>query len=178
MLRQPRTQPRDLERINIPIKGVGNERGVQRAYDLLSRCYALTNDPGLEDRIRILGGRLGDYYLDRAKFYLARPEGTGANVGWAYLEKALFYNRGDAGPVRDKMTLAGPVHQLRSRLSIRVTFRDRTSRRDAVDFAGELTDSLVGGLDSFGPNIKVVRPNEETKVQPNFIWWGTCCNMQ
>lgn len=163
---------RDLERINIPIKGVGNERGVQRAYDLLSRCYALTNDSGLEDRIRILGGRLGDYYLERAKFYLARPEGTGANVGWAYLDKALFYNRGDAGPVRDEMTLAGPVHQLRSRLSIRVTFRDRTSRRDAVDFAGQLTDSLVGGLDSFGPNIKVVRPNEETKVQPNFLLVG------
>ena len=163
---------RDLERINIPIKGVGNERGIQRAYDLLSRCDALTKDPGLEDRIRILGGRLGDYYLERAKFYLARPEGTGANVGWAYLEKALLYNRGDAGPVRDEMTLAGPVHQLRSRLSIRVTFRDRTSRRDAVDFAGELTDSLVGGLDSFGPNIKVVRPNEETKVQPNFLLVG------
>ncbi len=37
-----------------------------------------------------------------------------------------------------------------------------------LDFARQLTDSLAGGLDSFGPNIKVVRPNEETKVQPNF----------
>jgi hypothetical protein len=163
---------KDLERINVPIKGVGNEREVQLAYGLLSRCYALTNDPNMEDRMRILGDRLGDYYLDRAKYYLARPEGTGANVGWAYLEEALAYNRTDAGTVRDEMTLAGPVHQLRSRLSIRVSFRDRTSRRDAVDFAGQLTDSLAGGLDSFGPNIKVVRPHEETKVQPNFLLVG------
>jgi hypothetical protein len=159
---------RELDRLNNPIKGVGNERGVQLAYDLLSRCYTLTNDPSMEDRMRALGDRLGDYYLQQAKYFLARPEGTGANVGWAYLQEALAYNRTDASAVRDEMTLAGPVHQLRSRLSIRVAFRDRTSRRDAVDFAGQLTDSLVGGLDSFGPNIKVVRPNEETKVQPNF----------
>jgi hypothetical protein len=159
---------KDLERINTPIKGVANEQGIQRAYDLLNRCHALTNDPGLEDRMELLGGRLSDYYLSQAKHFLDRPDGTGANVGWAYLQQALQYNRADAGAIRDEITLAGPIHQLRSRLSIRVTFRDRTSRRDAVDFAGQLTDSLVGGLDSFGPNIKVVRPNEETKVQPNF----------
>jgi hypothetical protein len=163
---------KELERINIPIKGVGNERGVQRAYELLSRCYALTKDSGMEDRIGVLGGRLGDYYLDRAKYYLGRPEGTGANVGWAYLEEALAYNSTDAAAVRDERTLANPVHQLRSRLSIKVTFRDRTSRQNAVDFIGQLTDSLVGGLDSFGPNIKGVRPNEETRVQPNFLLVG------
>jgi hypothetical protein len=161
-------EARELQRINIPIKGVGNERMVQRAYELLSRCYALTNDPNMEDQMQVLGGRLGDYYLQQAKFFLARPEGTGANVGWAYLDEALAYNRTEAGPVRDEMTLAAPVHQLRSRLSIGVTFRDRTSRHDAVDFAGQLTDSLAGGLDSFSPNIKVVRPHDETKVQPNF----------
>ena len=163
---------RELDRLNNPIKGVGNERGAQLAYDLLSRCYTLTNDPNMEDRMRALGDRLGDYYLLQAKYYLGRPEGTGANVGWTYLQEALAYNRSDASAVRDEMTLAGPVHQLRSRLSIRVTFRDRTSRGDAVDFAGQLTDSLVGGLDSFGPNIKVVRPLEETKVQPNFLLVG------
>ena len=54
---------RELERINSPIKGVANERGVQRAYELLSRCYALTSDPNMEDRMQVLGGRLGDYYF-------------------------------------------------------------------------------------------------------------------
>ena len=78
--------------------------GIQRAYDLLSRCHALTNDPAIEDRMEILGGRLGDYYLARAKHYLDRPDGTGANVGWAYLEEALAYNRADAGAIRDEMT--------------------------------------------------------------------------
>jgi tetratricopeptide (TPR) repeat protein len=163
---------RELDRLNNPIKGVGNERGAQLAYDLLNRCYTLTNDPNMEDRMRALGDRLGDYYLERARYYLGRPDGTGANVGWAYLDEALAYNPTDAAAVRDERTLAGPVHQLRSRLSIRVTFRDRTSRGDAVDFAGQLTDSLVGGLDSFGPNIKVVRPKEDTKVQPNFLLLG------
>ena len=66
------------------------------------------------------------------------------------------------------MTVANPAHQLRSKLSLRVTFRDRTSRREAVDFAAQLTDSLAAGLESSGLNIKVVRPNDETKVQPNF----------
>jgi tetratricopeptide (TPR) repeat protein len=163
---------RELDRLNNPIKGVGNERGVQVAYDLLSRCYTLTNDPNMEDRMRALGDRLGDYYLQRAKYYLARPEGTGANVGWAYLQEALLYNHTDAAVVRDEMTVAAPIHQLRSRLSLRVTFGDQTSGRDAVNFSRQLVDSLVGGLDSSGPNIKVVRPTEETKVQPNFLLVG------
>jgi hypothetical protein len=159
---------KDLERINTPIKGVANEAQIQRAYDLLSRCHALTNDPGIEDRMAILGGRLSDYYLAQAKHYLDRPDGTGANVGWVYLEEALVYNRADAGAIHDAMTVANPAHQLRSKLSLRVTFRDRTSRREAVDFAAQLTDSLAAGLESSGLNIKVVRPNEEPKVQPNF----------
>jgi hypothetical protein len=163
---------KDLERINTPIKGVANEQGMQRAYDLLSRCHALTNDPGIEDRIAILGGRLSEYYLAQAKHYLDRPDGTGANVGWAYLREALDYNRTDAGTIRDAMTLAAPAHQLRSNLSLRVTFRDGTSRRSAIDFADQLTDSLAAGLESSALNIKVVRPKEETKVQPNFFLVG------
>jgi hypothetical protein len=163
---------KDLERIDMPIKGPGNEAGIQQAYGLLSRCHALTNDPGIEDRMLILGGRLSDYYLSQAKHYLDRPDGTGANVGWAYLEEALLYNRADPGAIHDAMTLANPAHQLRSRLSLRVTFRDRTSRREAVDFAPQLTDSLAAGLESAGLNIKVVRPLEETKVQPSFFLVG------
>jgi len=159
---------KDLERINTPIKGVANEIEIQHAYDLLSRCHGLTNDPGIEDRMMVLGSRLSDYYMAQAKHYLDRPDGTGANVGWAYLQEALDYNRSDAGAIRDAITLATPAHQLRSRLSFRVTFRDRTSRQEAIDFATQLTESLAAGLESSGLNIKVVGRNEETKVQPNF----------
>ncbi len=45
----------DLQRTHTPIKGLADEIGIQRAYDLLGRCYALTNDPSLEDRMMILG---------------------------------------------------------------------------------------------------------------------------
>ncbi len=120
----------------------------------------------------IMGGRLSDYYLAQAKHYLDRPDGTGANVGWAYLDEALAYNSGDAGAIRDAKTLATPAHQLRSRLSLRIKFFDRTSRREAVAFAEQLTDSLAAGLESSGLNIKVVRPTEEAKVQPNFSLVG------
>ena len=163
---------KDLERINTPIRGVANEGQIQTAYNLLNRCHALTNDPGIEDRMSILGGRLSDYYLAQAKHYLDRPDGTGANVGWAYLDEALTYNSADAGAIRDAKTLAAPAHQLRSRLSLRIKFFDRTSRREAVAFAEQLTDSLAAGLESSGLNLKVVRPTEEAKVQPNFSLVG------
>jgi hypothetical protein len=165
-------QARELERINFPIQGVANEAAFQRAYDLLSRCHALTNDPGIEDRMTVVGGRLSDYYMVRAKHYLDRPDGTGVNVGWAYLEEAKQYNHLDINSVQDAMTSAMPAHQLRSRLSLRVTFRDQTSRRDAGVFASQLTDFLAAGLESSGLKMKVVRPSEEARVQPNFFLVG------
>jgi len=163
---------KDLQRTHSPIKGLTDEIGVQRAYDLLGRCYALTNDPSLQDRMTVLGGILSAYYLTQAKHYLDRPDGTGVNVGWTYLAQALQYKGADAGAVRDEMTRANAAHQLRSKLSIRVTFRDQTSRREAVDFAEQLTDSLATGLESSSLNIKVVRPNEVTVIQPNFTLVG------
>jgi hypothetical protein len=47
---------RDLQRTHSPIKGLTDEIGVQRAYDLLVRCYALTNDPSLQDRMTSWAG--------------------------------------------------------------------------------------------------------------------------
>jgi hypothetical protein len=163
---------RDLQRIHTPIKGLTDETGVQRAYDLLSRCYALTNDLGLQDRMTALGEVLSSYYLAQAKYYLDRPDGTGANVGWMYLSEALQYKGSTADAVRDEITRATPIHLLRSKLSISVRFRDQTSRRDAVDFAQQLTDSLATGLESSNLNISVFRPNDTTAVHPNFALVG------
>jgi hypothetical protein len=111
---------------------------------------------------------LSAHYLLRATQYLDRPDGSGVNVGWVYLEEALKYRASNTGTVQDQMTRARDAHQLKSRLSIRVQFRDTTSHRDAVDFAIQLTDSLAAGLDSSGLNVKVIRPNETTPVKPNF----------
>jgi hypothetical protein len=162
----------NLQRTHTPIKGLTDEIGVQRAYDLLNRSYTLTSDPGLQDRITVLGGVLSAYYLQQAKHYLDRPDGTGANVGWTYLSEALQYKGSSAEVVRDEMTRANAAHQLRSKLSIRVTFRDQTSRSEAIAFAEQLTDALATGLESSSLNIKVVRPNEVTAIQPNFSLVG------
>ena len=70
----------DLQRTHSPIKGLSDEIGVQRAYDLVGRCYALTNDPSLQDRLTVLGQILSAYYLAQAKHYLDRPDGTGVGV--------------------------------------------------------------------------------------------------
>jgi hypothetical protein len=162
----------DLQRTHSPIKGLSDEIGVQRAYDLVGRCYALTNDPSLQDRLTVLGQILSAYYLAQAKHYLDRPDGTGANVGWTYLAEALKYKGADADAVRDEMTRANAIHLLRSKLSISVRFRDQTSRREAVDFAQQLTDSLATGLESSNLNISVFRPNDTPAVHPNFALVG------
>jgi hypothetical protein len=162
-----------LQKAHEPINGIGDESGIRAAYGYLQRCFQITSDPALQDRITILGEDLSTYYLQQGKHYAEKPDGTGVNVGWTYLSEALQYKSPtDLGAIHDEMTTARPAHLLKSRLSVKVEFRDQTSRRDAVDFAQQLTDSLATGLESAGPNVKVVRPQETTAVQPNFQMVG------
>ena len=158
-----------LQKAHEPINGLSDEVGIQTAYGYLQRCYGIANDPALQDRISILGEDLSTYYLQQGKKYAERPDGTGVNVGWIYLSEALQYKSQDnLGPIHDEMTTARAAHLLKSRLSVKVVFRDQTSRRDAVDFASQLTDSLATGLESSGLDVKVLRPQDTTPVQPNF----------
>ncbi len=161
-------QAKQLQRAHTPITALQDEIAVQHAYVLLQQCYALTNDPALQDQSTALAENLSTYYLKQATQYLDRPDGSGVNVGWAYLEEAIPFHASNIGAVRDQMTRARDAHQLKSRLSTQVLFRDTTSRREAVDFAIQLTDSLATGLESSGLNIKVIRPNETSSVKPNF----------
>jgi hypothetical protein len=164
---------RDLQRTHTPLRGLADEIGNQRAYNLLSRSYALTSDPSLQDRISIVAENLSAYYLTQAKHYLDRPDGTGANVGWNYLVEALQYKASNMGDVRAEMTRAMAAHQLKSKLSIKVLFRDQTSRSEATDFVEQLTDSLATGLETSSLDIvKVVRPKETPAVPPNFFLIG------
>ena len=80
-----------LQKAHEPINGIGDEIGIQTAYGYLQRCYRLTNDPTLQDRISILGEELSTYYLQQGKKYAEKPDGTGVNVGWTYLAEALQY---------------------------------------------------------------------------------------
>jgi hypothetical protein len=162
-----------LQKAHEPINAIVDEVGIQRAYGYLQRCYLLTNDPTLQDRILILGDELSAYYLQQAKKYVEKPDGTGVNVGWTYLTEALQYKaQSSAGAVHDEMTTARPAYLLKSRLSVRVNFRDQTSRRDAVDFQHQLTDALANGLESSGLVVKVIREQDTTQVQPNFQMVG------
>ena len=158
-----------LQKAHEPINGLSDEVGIQTAYGYLQRCYGIANDPTLQDRIAILGEDLSTYYLQQGKKYAEKPDGTGVNVGWTYLSEALQYKSQDnLGAIHDEMTTARAAHLLKSRLSVRVVFRDQTSRRDAVDFAAQLTDALATGLESSGLDVKVIRPQDATPVQPNF----------
>jgi hypothetical protein len=60
------------------------------------------------------------------------------------------------------------VHNLRSTLSIKVAFRDQTSRRDSSGFADQLSDSIATGLETTGLPVKVKRASDATPVDPNF----------
>jgi hypothetical protein len=162
-----------LQKAHEPINGIGDESGIRLAYGYLQRCFQITSDPSLQDRIALLGEDLSTYDLAQGKHYAEKPDGTGVNVGWVYLAEALQYkSQADSSAIHDEMTTARNAHLLKSRLSVKVDFRDQTSRRDAVDFAQQLTDSLATGLESAHLGVKVVRPQETTAVQPNFQMVG------
>jgi hypothetical protein len=57
---------------------------------------------------------------------------------------------------------------MRSTLSIRVEFRDQTSRRDSSGFAEQLADSIATGLETSGLQVKVIRPNDTSTLDANF----------
>lgn len=162
-------EAKSLQKAHEPITDISDEIGILKAYGDLQRCYRLTNDPALQDRMGVLGDDLSGYYLQQGKRFVAKPDGSGINVGWAYLTEALQYNSPtNAGPVRDLMTTAMSAHRLKSRLSIRVDFRDQTSRRDAPAFSNQLSDALATGLEASGLMVTVIRPGDATTVQPNF----------
>ena len=152
-----------------PINGISDEQGIQRAYRYLQRCYQITNDPSLEDRIAILGEDLSNYYLQQGKRYAEKPDGSGVNIGWTYLSEALQYKSPtNLGLINDERTTVRGSHLLKSRLSVKVEFRDQTSRRESADFASQLTDAMATGLESSGTGVKAVLPQDKTAVQPNF----------
>jgi hypothetical protein len=161
-------QAKSEQSAHLPINGLADERGILAAFEYLQRCFKLTGDPSLRDSISVLGDDLSGYYLQQGKRYSEKPDGTGANVGWAYLAEALQYRSAiNSSPAHDEQTRALPAHLLKEKLSVKVAFRDGTSRREGGQFADQLTDALASGLESSGYQVKIVR-NETTAVHPNF----------
>jgi hypothetical protein len=157
-----------LQTAHTPIRGRADEVGVLRAYDLLQNAYALSeDDKNLKLRLDLISQTISDYYLQEAKRYLQKPLGSGAGLGWLYLEQSQLFgpNRDD---VRDERTKNSTVYQMRSKLSIRVVFRDQTSRRDSAGFADQMSQAIATGVETSGLPVKVVLASDNSSVEANF----------
>jgi hypothetical protein len=163
----------ELQRTYTSIKNVSDERGVQTAYNLYSNCYAITENPNLKEHIRSLGDDLSDYYLTQAKHFVGLSSGTGVNVGWYYMLKALQLTPSNVSDIHAEMNAAKAAHDVRSRLSISASFSDQTLTTEGANFAERLTNFLATGLENHSSDtVKVVRPNESPGAPPNFALIG------
>ncbi len=157
-----------LKDAHTPIQGRADEIGVLKAYDYLRRVSSLQpDDPDLKLRLDLIAQTLSDYYFAQAKRYLDKPLGSGVGLAWLYLDEAQQYksNRDD---IRDERTKNSAIHNVRSTLSIRVTFRDQTSRRDSAGFADQLSDAIATGLETTTLPVRIIRAADATPVEPNF----------
>jgi hypothetical protein len=161
-------QAKSLHQAHSPIRGLADEVGVERAYDYLRKAYQLSDNESYKDKMDLDGNELSVYLLEQAKHYLGKPGGSGTELGWNYLEEARQYKASNLDAVRDAIVAASPAHAMRSKLSIRVQFRDQTSQRDSQGVAGQLENAIITGLESSGVPVKVVRVGENTAVEPDF----------
>ena len=157
-----------LHQAHSPIRGLADEVAIEKAYQFLQKAYDLSENEAYKDKRDLDGNELSAYLLDQAKHYLAKPGGSGTELGWSCLEKARQYKASNLDAVRDALVAAAPAHAMRSKLSIRVQFRDQTSQRDSQGVAGQLENAIITGLESSGVPVKVVRTGETTAVEPDF----------
>jgi hypothetical protein len=162
-------EARILQAAHTPIHGRNDEVEAEHAYDLLERAYSAGGEENknLKLRLDLLAETIGDHYLEVARRYVGKPLGSGVGLAWLYLDLAQHYksNRDD---VRDERTKSTALHQMRSKLSVRVVFRDQTSRRDSAGFAEQLSDAIATGLETSSLPVRVVRSNDTTNAEPNF----------
>src|ERR1035438_8347189 len=161
-------EAKKLKDAHIPIQGRMDEIGVQKAYNYLQRaCTLRPDDQDLKLRLDLISQTLSDYYVGQAKKYLEKPLGSGVGIAWLYLNEAQQYksNRDD---VRDERTKNTAIHNVRSTLSIKVVFRDQTSRRDSAGFADQLSDAIATRLETTNLPVRIVRASDTTPVDPNF----------
>jgi hypothetical protein len=165
-------EAKKLKDAHVPIQGRTDEIGVQKAYNYLQAASTLRpDDQDLKLRLELLAQTLSDYYVVQAKQFLDKPLGSGVGLAWLYLDEAQQYqsNRGD---VRDERTKYTAIHNVRSTLSIKVVFRDQTSRRDSAGFADQLQDAIATGLETTDLPVRIIRASDATPVDPNFTLIG------
>jgi hypothetical protein len=169
---------KDIAKAYPTVQGIGDERAVESAYAFLQRASDLTEDEAqkqaFQTRMQNLGDELSAWFLDRAKHSLLKPLGSGTELGWAYLKEAEAYKAANLEAVRDQMKMAEPAHEMHSKLSIRVQFRDQTSQRQSEGFANQMESAIAAGLDTSGMPVKVVRSGDTLRqdVDPDFLIAG------
>ncbi|HEY1897676.1 MAG TPA: hypothetical protein VGG62_15455 [Terracidiphilus sp.] len=169
---------KDIAKAYPSVQGIGDEKAVESAYAYLQRASELTEDETqkqeFQTRMQNLGDELSVWFLDRAKHSLLRPLGSGTELGWSYLKEAEAYKAANLEAVRDQMKMADPAHEMHSKLSIRVQFRDQTSQRQSEGFANQMESAIAAGLDTSGMPVKVVRSGDTLRqdVDPDFLIAG------
>ena len=159
---------KDQQTEHLPIRGLSDEIGIERAYAWLNRVHELTKDDSYSNTIGTLGDNLSAYFVDQAKRYLDKPSGSGTELGWTYLEEALYYKPSNQD-AHDAKVAATPAHAMHSKISIRVQFRDQTSLRENTGFIHQLEDAIITGLEASRLQVKAVRIGETTGgVEPDF----------
>jgi hypothetical protein len=159
-----------LQDIHLPIRGRADEEAIRQAYELLQHTASISNDPAIKLKLDLLSDKISAYYLEQARRYLQKPAGSGAGLGWLYLQEAQRYEP-NLDAVRDEMARYQSVYQLHGRLSIGVVVRDQTSRREGQGFADQLGDAIATGLESSSQPVKVIRRYTEdgNAIQPDFV---------
>jgi len=161
-------EAKGLRQAHDPIHGLADEQGIENAYRLLQNAYALSQNESYRDRMNRFGNELSAYLLEQAKHYLGKPGGSGTELGWTYLTEAEGYKAENLDAVRDTMESAKTAHSMRSKLSIRVQFRDQTSQRESAGFADQLENAIATGLQNASVPVKVIAYGDKTVVEPDF----------
>ncbi len=167
-----------LVRLHLPIRGVADQQGARQAYEYLRVASELEEEDVVQVRMDVLGERISQDYLERAKELFAKPRGSGAGLGWHLLLEAQRFQP-DAAAVRDLLIQYAPIYETRGKLSVGIQLRDLTSRRDSLGFADQLADTVAAGLEASGlPGIKIAgRSNQpaaggELRQDANFLLLG------
>src|SRR5947209_1575727 len=169
-----------LQETHLPIRSRADEDALREAHELLDRASAITDDPATKLKRDLLDDKLSAYYVDQARRYLEKPQGSGIGVGWLYLTEAQHYRTTNEQAIKDEIARYSSAYQLRSRLSVGIVLRDQTSRRDSAGFTDQLADAISAGLESSALSLKVVRQPKDGAVaqtdaaapQPNFLLVG------
>jgi tetratricopeptide (TPR) repeat protein len=162
-------QAQILQKIHedLAVTGTADEIGMEQAYQYYVMAYELTQQATYHDSMAVLAEDLSKYFVIKAKTYIDKPEGSGTEIGWQYLDEALAYLPSNQ-LAHDTKEAARAAHDMHSKISFKVLFRDQTSSRDSSGFIDTLEDAIVTGLEE-SPTIKAVRAKEQSgTVEPDF----------